>query len=283
MGSSLFRRARRIAIGAVLLALTASTSVGAIAAEVPSQRPAGALHTGALRFGYKAFTGGWVDVRPGTSNWGSVHCPPGTSPSGGGGHVDNNSMFMLTSDPVMETGAWVVQFVNTSPNTWGRFYPVVLCTNGESYAHKVESWVNPNQETTMTSWCAPGERQSGGGFDSWSTEVRINDAFSVNDVTQQVRVTNETGWQPEVDTWVVCGRDNYIVRTASITLQAQESNWVRAYCPNGWVPTGGGGRGGQYTYLQHSEPAASGWEVRSKNTGRFPATLTAQVICAVPR
>ncbi|MFI5616789.1 hypothetical protein [Streptomyces sp. NPDC051567] len=231
---------------------------------------------------YERYIGLDYVISPNSTIWVHSVCPSGTRPSGGGGYNDEDSVYMVASVPSLIDNAWYAQFVNPTSNRYGRVHAVAICTNAQSYAHELRRTASPYDYLTMTSWCAPNERLSGGGFRAWDSRLRANATFPVNSVTQQVTVTNATGSNIDVSAYAVCGFDQYATRGASSSVQGYQSGTAQAYCSSREVRTGGGGYGNSFNdiQIQYSSPTDSGWVIRGKNLSGAPQNLQASVLCA---
>ncbi|MEU4953872.1 hypothetical protein ACFYN3_27990 [Streptomyces lavendulae] len=76
---------------------------------------------------------------------------------------------------------------------------------------------------------------------------------------------------------------HYQISGTTVTIPAGGFAFASVNCPSGLVPTGGGGRtSSTSTFLTHSAPTATGWEIGVRNTSTGQASAYAYVVCTAP-
>lgn len=227
---------------------------------------------------------------------GSVACPTGTVPLGGGGDMAPSlGLSLSTSRP--DSTDWDV-IANNNTNALQFFRVFAVCAQApKGYAVSVHAVNNPaGTVTSSLAPCPTGTVVLGGGFSSFSSSSLV----SANASWPTAKVAGQpNGWQVLVanassgdnlaaDAVAVCGKkpDGYHVATGSATLvQANSDARATATCPGRTVPTGGGLMTGAnppqlLEVLNSTLPVTKQWQSFENDGGGLADLMTAVTVCA---
>jgi hypothetical protein len=280
--------------GACLLTLAAA---GVAAASTTPAPPAKAVPvsaaTGAGRLpipGYVVETSQLLAAPDDTQTRGTVSCPLGKVPLGGGVVVTSGSIFANVNSSFPSATGWIAD-VNNATGADTTFVVVAVCAKPPRHYSIQQSNVvdNPaNTQSVAVALCPAGSLPLGGGALSESTNLFVN-----IDTTQpfgnQWKIFENNASTPDIDTSVqaiaICGKlPGYNVQQGPAApnppvTQVESS----ASCPAGTIPTGGGmisDFSNVGVNLNSSAPNGSSWIAFENNASAFTPSAIATVVCA---
>lgn len=207
-----------------------------------------------------------------------VFCPQGQTSTGGGIRLNpNNGVFLTASNP--GGPGWDISVDNQSdePRT---VTPLVICAADPSITHQVGTTANgPTAESAAT--CPAGQFVAGGGA---VAKAKNYLSLSISDANHWFgRAKNVNTVFTGVVAFARCSnRPHSAANGDTVTLQPGTTGTSQAQCPDGQVPTAGGGSGNPNVLHNASAPTATGWSLRATNTDNVPRLVVAHVVCTAP-
>ncbi len=227
---------------------------------------------------------------------GSMTCPSGTVPVGGGGDMAPSvGLSLSTSRP--DGSDWdVVANNNLSSPQFFRVF--VVCVKApKSYSVVVHAVNNPaGAVSSSLASCPTGTVALGGGFSSFSSCPAV---CANGSCPTAMTAGHPKGWQVLIandssasnlaaDAVAVCGKKpkGYVVVTGpAVILQAHSDARAIAQCPGKSVPTGGGvmmaANPPQLLEVMNSTlPVDNQWQSFENNAEALADSMTAVTVCA---
>jgi hypothetical protein len=223
---------------------------------------------------------------PGMQTEGTVSCPSGTVPLGGGTgiHPVGTGAHITSSFP--SPNGWVTE-VSTGLADVVFNVQVVCARQPKQYAVVTNSGtVRSGAQTGVDAACPVGTRPLGGGVQSTAGDATANLAASIpTNHDWLVSENNGSSAAIQVTSYAICGRvrGSTLVAGAPTQLRGQETTLVSASCPAGTMPLGGGASSTAPTLdTALDETAADGgdWVTVFRNDAGRSFQGTARVVCA---
>jgi hypothetical protein len=223
---------------------------------------------------------------PGTQTEGTVSCPAGTVPLGGGTgiHPVGTGAHITSSFP--SPNGWVTK-VSTSLADVVFDVHVVCARQPRQYAVVTDSGtVRSGAQGGVEAVCPVGTRSLGGGVQSTAGDATAHLAASIP--TGHGWLVSEDNGSPaaiQVTAYAICGRarGSTLVSGTPTQLRGRETTLVSASCPAGTMPLGGGASSSAQTLdMALDETAADGgdWDTVFRNDSRRSFQGTVRVVCA---
>jgi hypothetical protein len=291
-----------LAVAAAACALAAGTAAAADAAKAPvtgtpAAAPAAgkaapaaspALSAGAPR-GYVIVSSGFLTANTGTQTRGTVTCPVGTVPFGGGAFVSSSSTAANINSSIPSGNGWLAD-INNASGFATTFDVYAICAKAPLSYQVVVSTVTTNpafSQSTALAACPIGTKVLGGGGYSFSgsTAVNINTIIPSGN-GWRTDMNNDTSAATALETYAVCGHKprGYVVESGTVqTNGAGSETLATAACPAPTVPLSGGGfsfSGSPLVNMNTTAPISGGWEVYENNATTGATSIQAYVICA---
>jgi hypothetical protein len=220
---------------------------------------------------------------------GTVHCPIGSVPLGGGVLTQSTSSLVSVNSSFPVTGGWSADISNVS-NADTTFSVKVFCAAKPVHYKVVQRHVsNPAAtHTTVAATCPVGSRPLGGGAasNSGSPFVTLSSTAPAGKRSWQISENNATGEDATVSVFALCGsvQDYTVVHGPVLSIPGRSIASLAALCPSGRVTTGGGAvirstSVGAYLDLSGSVDSHS-WISFVTNTSAVPFDAGTTVVCA---
>lgn len=270
-------------------ALAAAPAGATTAATHSSAAPAVAAQPPPLN-SYRTVIGSPVTVATQTQGRGTVACPTGTVPLGGG-------VLVLSSDPLVSVnssfpaqGRWFADVNNASANDT-TIRAMVTCASKPAHYKVVQrlGLANPaGTHTTVAATCPTGTRPLGGGAasNSESLFVNVSSTAPTGSRAWQISENNATGTDHLVTVLAVCGsvKGYTVVHGPVVSVAGNTVGSLGASCPTGRFSTGGGAviqSSSVGAYLNMTTFGDShDWVSFATNTSAVPFKASTTVVCA---
>jgi hypothetical protein len=293
--------AKPLAVAAAACALAAGTAAAADAAKAPvtgtpAAAPAAgkaapaaspALAAGAPR-GYVIVTSGFLTANTGTQTRGTVTCPVGKVPFGGGAFVSSSSTAANINSSIPSANGWLAD-INNASGFATTFDVYAICAKAPLSYQVVVSPAPTNpafSQTTASVACPIGTTVLGGGGYSFSgsTAVNINTTLPAGN-GWRTDMNNGTASDTALETYAICGHKprGYVVVAAPAVSNPPGETLATVACPAPTVPLSGGGfsfSGNTLVNMNSTLPISGGWEVYENNATTGTTSIEAYVICA---
>lgn len=280
---NMLRRTVLVAGAITLAAVTLAASPLAAAATPKPPAP-----TVSPLKGYRTVTSLPVALPESTQRNGSVQCPTGTVPLGGGVIVMSTSKLVGVNSSYPFNRGWAAD-VNNAGDTPTTFQVKVICAVKPAKYAVVQrlGLANPAaSHSTVAATCPVGTKPFSGGAASNSESVFINISSTApaGSRSWQISENNATGTNHLVSVLAVCGsvKGYSVVHGPVVSVPGRSIASLGALCPVG-VPTGGG------TVIQSSSVGAylnlttfgtNGWVSFATNTSAVAFKAGSTVVCA---
>jgi hypothetical protein len=240
--------------------------------------------------GYRTVIGSPVTVATQTQHRGTVLCPTGTVPLGGG-------VLVLSSDPLVSVNSsfpafngWVADVNNASANDT-TIRPMVTCAIKPAHYKVVQRLGLSNPAATHTTaavTCPTGTKPLGGGAASNAESLFVNLSSTAPSGTRawQISENNATGTDHLVSVVAVCAsvKGYSVVHGPVVSVPGNTVGSLGAGCPTGRVSTGGGAviqSSSVGAYLNMTTFGDSrDWVSFATNTSAIPVKASTTVVCA---
>ncbi|MFG2297718.1 hypothetical protein [Streptomyces sp. NPDC048603] len=222
-----------------------------------------------------------------------AYCPQGTKPTGGGATVETDpvSAVYLTESMPVDGNRWRVRVYNSSDEVH-TVHPRVVCTTDPTITYQAgpDQPIQPGESAEYsTADCGSQYTVGGGGQAGSMTFLSMLDVPGTPMARRWNARAKYTVYDPDaplsyVRAHVSCSDSQPAYGFSRVLKLAPGAvGTVRAECPAGRVPTGGGASGSPVVLFNESGPTDTGWEVRATNTD-FDAerNLFATVMCTAP-
>jgi hypothetical protein len=265
-------------IGACLVTLAGAAGAAASTAAVKPRPPAG----------YKVVISTELTAPDGADTRGTVKCPAGTVPFGGGAIVSSPSTRANVGSTFPSGGTWFGDIKNAS-GAATTFQVEVICGKRPKGYTVVRgaNVVNPvGSQSRAVATCPAGTRPLGGGGTSnaFSSFVDMN-RTGPKGRSWVVKENNASATEAELTAVVVCGKVNgyRVVTGPAFSAPAGGQKGGSAVCPAPTVPIGGGVFTTSKSVgvnVEGTIPSGDRWDSFMNNNTGFPATATAVAVCA---
>lgn len=228
-----------------------------------------------------------IILYPGRTAVAVAPCPQGTTPTGGGAKVGNDSLAaVFLSDVAPEGNSWRVRAYN-STNEVQTVHPRVVCSTDSTITYDVgrDSSIQPGDFNSASAGCDYPRFAVGGGVQAGPrTYVMWTEFGSIRSWSVAAKYTDYSPDAPlsYVRALAVCSDSEPSLKLFKVNLAGGEVGTAHVECPAGQVPTGGGAGSGYDVLLTTTIPTDTGWTVRAKNTSSAQRALSAQVFCTTP-
>jgi hypothetical protein len=272
--------------GCALVAAVPAAADDAPPASKSSPDVAAPASAGKLPKGFEVRAGNF-QASSGKQTHGSVFCPTGKVPIGGGAFVESGDLFANLGGSYPDGNAWSVDVNNIGAQTSFRIFAVCAIKPKKYQVIEASGSAAQGQQNGSFAFCPAGTVPLGGGVDIFSTST----AISVNSMEPF-----SNGWRSDVNnggggtvffrTLLVCAKQprGYVqVDASSIANPGATQTFVSVSCPAGTSAISGGvhsGSGDIFVNLNTSAPLGSGWQGYVNNATSSPSSANAQVICA---
>ena len=287
------------ALGAFALAGPAQASTDIPSKHVPSATPFTGAHTGktaaaelspalAKPKGYVVVSSAALTSNAGTQTHGSVVCPTGKVPLGGGVFFSSGSVLANINSSYPTATGWSADVNNASASA-SSFNVYVTCSKKPAHYALVSgasTTVNAGaQVSNITATCTAPAKPLGGGLfsNTTSTLANVNSSIPVTG-GWRVDANNASGSPESVTTYLVCGtlKKYHEVTGTATTNAAGTQTGVTVACGTG-VAVGGGGfssSGSTAVSLNTTYPVSGGWRTYENNNSTATASITPYAICS---
>jgi hypothetical protein len=272
-----------VASGVALLVPVAAAG----ASKVPP--PAAAAATSPkLPKGYTVVVSPTFFAAPGAQIRGTVDCPAGTVPLGGGGFSHSGSTAVNLNSSFPTSTGWAVDLNNGTTGT-SAFEVHVVCGRTPKRYVVVASdsaLIPAHDQDSAFAFCPQGTRILGGGglSDSGLLTVNLNSTFPE---TGEWRVdeANRSDLDTHLTSFAICGRlpGLAVVRGPGVVVEPNIQATLTATCPLSTVPIAGGDfsfSAGATNTVNTSIPTADGWRVDLNSVSTIGIEADPYVICA---
>jgi hypothetical protein len=235
---------------------------------------------------YKVVTSPTFVAPPGQQTQGTVSCPAGTVPLGGGTgiHPAGTGAHITASFP--SPNGWVTEVSTGLADVV--FDALVVCAQQPRQYAVVSSSGNVRSgvQATVEATCPVGSRPLGGGVQTTASDATAHLAASLpTNHGWLVSEDNGSSAPIQVTTYAICGRaSGYALVTGAPTqLRGKETTLVSASCPTGTLPLGGGASSTDPTLaaaLDETGPEDGAWLGVFVNSAGRSFQGTARVVCA---
>jgi hypothetical protein len=259
----------RLAVaGALLLTLGAATA-----------------HAASLVRTLTVVSSGEIPAFSGMQTRGTVNCPRGTVPFGGGAFAGEGTSVSINGSFPSGRG-WTVDLNNASPLT--SFVDVrVVCSRKPSlYSLASDGFgaLPAGRTTTAFATCPAGSFPLGGGSDSSSSQVLVNlNASFPTGQSWRVDESNLSATDAAVSGVATCGAPRGYVTESNgpILLSPHTETLLAAGCPGHRLAVGGGVIGNAAAGITVNSTAPDGifWDNEVNNTTGVTVSATAWVVC----
>lgn len=265
-------------IGAGLATLAGAAGAAASTAAVKPRPPAG----------YKVVISPELTAPDGADTRGTVKCPSGTVPLGGGAIVSSPSTRANVGSTFPSGRTWFGDIKNAS-GTATTFQVEVICAKRPKDYTVVRSanTLNPSgSQTRAVATCPAGTKPLGGGGTSNDGVVFVDmHSTGPNGRTWVVKENNAGPNTAMLNAIAVCGKVNgyRVVKSLPFTIAANTGKGGEAVCTPPAVPIGGGVTSSSTSVAVNvggSIPSGERWDSFMNNNTGFPATATAIAVCA---
>ena len=225
-------------------------------------------------------------VDPGATERGSVECPSGESPTGGGftlHQANRNRLRVHSSFP--DGDRWKVEAYSLDRKSRGS--AIALCAEDEDLfvRTKTERAALGTGEGQATARCPDGSKALGGGGNIAGSNWEFRGSFPDSEaMSWGARFEFSEFDQPRMDAFVVCDRTPRGVHVVHDTVTSDPSAGrttvtAEAECRPNAHPVGGGHFASvSGTYYRESRPVAGAWRVTADPFGEV--TVAAYAVCA---
>jgi hypothetical protein len=266
--------------------------------EASAKQPPSAKHFGSVSVqpsakvkGYTIVNSGSLNAPAGGQTHGTVACPTGTKPLGGGVGVASSDLAVnINSTYPNGTAGWAVDVNNGSSSATGFAVYAVCAKKPAGYSVVTAQVTNPAaSQTTATATCPSGAKVLGGGgySSSLSISVNLNTTIPGSPTSWRADQNNATGNTVTVKAYAICGKNVTgwkLVTGASTTNPASSETLSTVGCPGGRSVLGGGAYSDSSntainvntTYPQSSTT----WASYENNASSSVATTKSVAICA---
>jgi hypothetical protein len=237
--------------------------------------------------GYAVVSSPTLQDPAGTHARGTVACPSGTVPLGGGVGVHPVGVGAHVNGSFPSRHGWVADVSSSRANGVVFDVQVVCARRPDGYAVTTRTVDEPGEtQTAADAACPAGTRPLGGGARTSADHPAVHLASSA---------PNGGGWQAAQDdgssvdarltAYAVCGRvAGYVVASGpSATLPGLKTTRIAATCPPHTVPLGGGATSTATTLdvaLDETFPDTGAWDAVLANAGTASAAATPFAVCA---
>jgi hypothetical protein len=266
---------------------TAAPAAVAAPGKAPSTMALGASSRAPA--GYRVVTSGLLTALTGRQTRGSVTCPAGTVPFGGGAFISGSNENININSSFPSGTSWFADINNVSGSS-DTFSVYAVCANALRKYQIVESspFANPADTQSSGSVTCPGRTVPlGGGALSQSGSVAVNMNTTIPfGRGWRTDMNNNTTPATTFEVFAVCARQprNYTVVTGTpVTNPGFTQTLATATCPAPTVPLGGGAFSGSSSPavdLNTTFPSGNNWDVYEDNTAIGSTSLTAYAVCA---
>jgi len=273
------RTAAALAVaGACLAALGAASVADASAAPTPPRPPAG----------YTVVISPSLPAPDGADSRGTVRCPSGTVPLGGGAIVSSPSTRASVGSTFLSGGAWFGDIKNASGAATTFQVAVVCAKRPQGYTVvRGANVMNPvGTQARAVATCPVGTMPIGGGGTSnaFSSFVNMNRTLPKGR-SWIVKENNASATPAELTAVAVCGKlKGYRVVTGpAFTVAANGQKGGSAVCPAPTVPVGGGVFTSSKSVgvnVEGSIPSGDRWDSFMNNNSGVAVTASAVAVCA---
>lgn len=240
--------------------------------------------------GYRTIIGSPVRVATQTQGRGTVFCPTGTVPLGGG-------VIVLSADPLISVnssfpaqGGWFADVNNASANDT-MIRATVVCAAKPAHYKVVTrlGLANPAAtHTTVAATCPTGTKPLSGGAASNSESLFVNLSSTAPTGTRawQISENNATGTDHLVSVVAVCAsvKGYAVMHGPAVSVPGNSTASLAVNCPSGRRSTGGGtviSSSSLGAYLNMTTFGNShNWISSATNTSAIPVNASTTVVCA---
>jgi hypothetical protein len=252
---------------------------------------AGAQATPRSSRGLTIVTSHIVTLPAGSQRRGTVDCPRGKVPFGGGGFIDDSGTARSLNGSFPTPTGWTVDADNASATDTSFFVSLVCGFKPKRYTLSTGLFTALPAGATVSAFasCPSGSLPLGGGSDtsSGSPLASLTGSFPLGPAWQ-VNEVNGSSADAAVRSLATCGflRSYATSSNGPILLAPHDEALVEAGCPGGRVAIGGGVTSqGMGVTVNSTGPDAmirSFWANEVNNTSSVNATATAWAVCAKP-
>ncbi|MER8047502.1 hypothetical protein [Streptomyces sp. NPDC094032] len=212
-------------------------------------------------------------------------------PMGGGATVEDDpvgAVLLRETAPEADRNRWRVRAYNSSTTQVSTLHPRVICSTDTTlaYVSGLDAPLRPGESNRSSTALCGSQFVVGGGFQAGdSTFVGQTDLAGIRAWSARANYRNFDPNAPLsfVRALAVCSDVQPAVNSSdTVNLAAGAVGTAHVECPQGKVPTGGGGTGGLDVLLNTSNMTETGWTVQAINTAPGPRTLVATVLCTAP-
>ncbi len=254
----------------------------------PAAAPA--TPAGKVPKGYTVVSSGFFNANTGTQTRGTVACPAGLVPFGGGVYISGSSLNVNANSTFPSGAGWVAD-VNNVSGAVATFQVWAACATAPKKYQVVAAgpFTSPaNGQSAGAVSCPAKTVVLGGGSlsASGSVAVNINSTFPT-----------ATGWRTDQNTntstastftvYAICAKapKGYVLlQGGAVSNPANSQTRAAIGCPVRTVPLSGGAFSSSTSAavdLNTTNPVSGGWQVYENNTALINGvTISALVICA---
>jgi hypothetical protein len=239
--------------------------------------------------GYRVVKSAMLTLPANSRFLGSVDCPAGTVPWGGGVLTESPDPAVDVADSFPDGGSWIAE-ANNPTNSDTAFQVDVVCAKRPAGYTVVQgpSQVLPAMlEAGATATCPAGTHPlGGGGFTSSGNRTVAINSTGPNGQTWAVEENNGTTLDWGITAFAVCGNPHgyRVVKGGQFTVGAGTRLGSQATCPAPTVVVGGGAFAASSSLQVNVAGTIPGgrttWQSFIANASASPITATPEAICA---
>jgi hypothetical protein len=253
---------------------------------------AGALPSAAGAFpGYQRVQSAPIPVASGTTQEGTVACPPGTVQLGGGaaftGGIPAAGQNINSSAPI--SGGWFARFNNANARSADLRVDAICAARPKGYTEVITQVTSPaNVLTSARAVCPAGKVVLGGGASTSAASVTatLTSAWPAFQTRYRASLWNGSGRDAQLTVYALCARKpaGYTIVSATGHGRGPAVQVGAAQCPDGTALLGGGVEVAQaqpaITLGASLDEPATQWLTEVINLTSASADITTYAICA---
>jgi hypothetical protein len=239
--------------------------------------------------GYVVVRSGPLNANAGTQTRGTVACPAGTVPFGGGAFAGSTALTVNINSSIPVGNSWLAD-INNGSGSATTFNVYAVCAKAPKLYQLVSgaAVTNPvNDQSSASVVCPAKTVVLGGGSlsSSGSTAVNINTSIPQSN-GWRTDENNASASAATVIPYAVCAKKpkGYVQMFGTDVLNPPGTHTgATVVCPSPTVPLSGGGFSSSSTIfvdLSSSAPSGLSWFVYENNGGAGAPSITADAICA---
>ena len=258
---------------------------GAATGKAPALAPRAALAVTTPK-GYVVVKSGSLTAPASVQTHGSVTCPTGKVPLGGGVFFSSGSVVADINSSYPTATGWAADVNNGSTGS-SSFIVYATCSKkpGTAYheASGTATTVNPGAQVSATATCATGKPVSGGVFsNSTSLAADLNTSIPVTN-GWRIDANNGSASAETVTPYVVCAnvtKYKIVIGTTTASNPGTQTG-ATATCTTA-APIGGGAfssSGSTAVNLNTTYPVTGGWESFQNNNSTSATSFIPYAVC----